>query len=426
MKFTRPRGTSDLFGERMERWRGAEAALTSYLGRAGYREIRTPIFESTELFTRAVGEGTDIVSKEMYTFADKKGRSLTLRPENTAPVMRAYLENGLYRSGGVARFFYLGPMFRYDRPQAGRFRQFHQIGAEAIGSPGPAVDAEVIDVSLGLYRTLGFPPLEVRLNSVGCPICRARYRDVLTKALADLKDELCDTCRDRTGVNPLRIFDCKECEGAKRKLPVISDYLCEECREHFTELRAILDAMGVVHTIDPLLVRGLDYYTKTAYEIVHPGLGAQNALCGGGRYDGLAEDCGGPHIPAVGFSAGMERLLDVTPADFTRERAEPGPDVYVALLDEAHSAAALSLARDLRDRGASAVVDLSGRSLKKQLKAASEAGAAHSVIIGLAEIAPGSAAVKVMSTGEQQTAPLAELVSRIESQRERARGRNTT
>ncbi len=426
MKFTKPRGTSDLFGERMERWRAAEAALTSYLGRSGYREIRTPIFESTELFTRAVGEGTDIVTKEMYTFADKKGRSLTLRPENTAPVMRAYLENGLYRAGGIARFFYLGPMFRYDRPQAGRFRQFHQIGAEAIGSPGPAIDAEMIDVSLGLYRALGFPALEVRLNSVGCPICRARYREVLTKALTELADELCDTCRERTGINPLRIFDCKECEGSKGKLPFISDYLCDECRAHFEGLRGILDTMGVVYTLDPLLVRGLDYYTKTAYEIVHPGLGAQNALCGGGRYDGLAEDCGGPHIPAVGFSAGMERLLDVTPADFMRDRGEPGPEVYVAVLDEARSAEAISLARDLRERGASAVVDLSARSLKKQLKAASDAGAGLSVIIGLSELEPGTAAVKIMETGEQYAAPSAELVSRIESERERARGRNTT
>jgi histidyl-tRNA synthetase len=422
MKFTRPRGTADLYGERMERWRAAEAALTSYLLRAGYREIRTPIFESTELFTRAVGEGTDIVSKEMYTFADKKGRSLTLRPENTAPVMRAYLENGLYRSGGVSRLFYLGAMFRYDRPQAGRFRQFHQIGAEAIGSPGPGVDAEIIDVSLGLYRALGFPPLEVRLNSVGCPVCRAHYRDVLTRALESLRDELCDTCRDRTGVNPLRIFDCKECDAAKRKLPVIADYLCNACRAHFTRLREILDAMGISYTLDPLLVRGLDYYTKTAYEIVHPGLGAQNALCGGGRYDGLAEDCGGPHIPAVGFSAGMERLLEVAPEERLRAEAAPGPEVYVAVLEEARSAEALKIASALRERGGSALVDLSGRSIKRQLKAASEAGARLCVIIGLAEVEGQSAAVKIMETGEQFTAPLTELVSRIESHGERARG----
>ncbi|HVO76621.1 MAG TPA: ATP phosphoribosyltransferase regulatory subunit, partial [Candidatus Bathyarchaeia archaeon] len=211
MKFTRPRGTNDFFGERLEVWRFVELALADYLRRCGYREMRTPIFESTELFVRAVGEATDIVSKEMYTFADKKGRSLTLRPENTAPVMRAFLENGLNRTGGVARFYYIGPMFRYDRPQAGRFRQFHQIGAEALGSAGPAVDAEIIDASLGLYRVLGMPPLEVRLNSVGCPVCRPKFKEILTVSLGGLKEELCAACLERTLTNPLRIFDCKEC-----------------------------------------------------------------------------------------------------------------------------------------------------------------------------------------------------------------------
>jgi len=422
MKYTRPRGTNDFFGAAMERWRAAEARLVASLIRSGYREIRTPIFESTELFTRAVGEGTDIVSKEMYNFADKKGRSLTLRPENTAPVMRAYLENGLYRSGGIARFFYLGPMFRYDRPQAGRYRQFHQIGAEAIGSPGPAIDAEIIDVSLGLYRALGFPPLEVRLNSVGCPACRARYRVVLSERLAALSERLCGTCRDRSATNPLRIFDCKECEDVKPKLPHITDHLCEACRDHFTRLQGILSEMSIPFVIDPLLVRGLDYYTKTAFEIVHPGLGAQNALCGGGRYDGLSEDCGGPPIPAVGFSAGMERLMEVAPETPAGGEAERSPTVCVIVLDESGSARALGHARSLRARGIETAVDLSGRGLKKQLKAASETGAALSIIVGLSELAADEVAVKRMNTGEQIAVSSGDLVARVETELERGHG----
>ena len=415
MKFAKPRGTNDLFGERMELWRTVEQTLSEYLRACGYREIRTPIFETTELFVRTVGAATDIVAKEMYTFADKKGRNLTLRPENTAPVMRAYLENGLFRSGGITRLYYVGPMFRYDRPQAGRFRQFHQIGAEAIASPGPGIDAEIIDVSLGLYRRLGFPPLEVRLNSVGCPVCRPRFRAVLVEHLAGLTGELGGACVERTGTNPLRIFDCKECGAVKEKLPRITDHLCDACRSHFEALQAMLREMGIAFSLDPLLVRGLDYYTKTAFEILHPALGAQNALCGGGRYDGLAEDCGGPPIPAVGFSAGLERLLEAAPASFGAGDRAREADIYCAVLDDSSIARALSVARELRERGFGVLVDLSGRSLKRQMKAASDAEALVAVIIGLGELASGTAAVKNMRTGEQEAAPfdgLAALVTR--------------
>lgn len=422
MKFTRPRGTNDIFDERMETWSEVERTLAEYLRSCGYREIRTPIFEQTELFVRAVGEATDIVSKEMYTFADKKGRSLTLRPENTAPVMRAYLENGLYRRGGITRLYYSGPMFRYDRPQAGRYREFHQIGAEAIGSPGPAVDAEIIDVSLGLYRALGFPPLEVKLNSVGCPVCRPKFKETLSASLAGLAGELCETCRDRTGTNPLRIFDCKECGPVKEKLPRIADHLCESCRAHFDSLQGMLGAMGIPYALDPLLVRGLDYYTKTAFEILHPLLGAQNALCGGGRYDGLAEDCGGPSVPAIGFSAGFERLLEILPEAFVAARRRRETDVSVAVLDAGSSARALSLARDVRERGFSTVVDLSGRTLKKQLKAASETGALFVVLLGLEELGEDTAALKDMGTGKQTPVKLDGLVSRIAAEMERKNG----
>lgn len=418
MKFRRPRGTSDIFGERMELWRALEETLSGLLRSYGYREIRTPIFEMTDLFVRTVGEGTDIVTKEMYTFLDKKGRSLTLRPENTAPVMRAFLENGLHRKGGIARFYYLGPMFRYDRPQTGRYRQFHQIGAEAIGSLNPSVDAEIIEVSLNIYRILGFPPLDVKLNSVGCPVCRPRFKEVLTKALTDRKNELCDNCTERVVINPLRIFDCKECGDIKAGLPVITDHLCEECKHHFNALQGILHDIEVDFTFDPLLVRGLDYYTKTAFEIVHPKLGAQNALCGGGRYDGLAEDCGGGHIPAVGFSAGMERLIETLPQDSAVRRRGGAVDIYFIPIADAGQAQALVLASGLRAAGFTALVDLSGRNMKKQLKAASELETSFTVFIGTEELERGAAAVKNMGTGFQESVPFDGIVEFMKKERE--------
>ncbi len=422
MKYTKPRGTNDFFGERMEDWSLVERALTGYLGSCGYREIRTPIFEATELFVRTVGEATDIVTKEMYTFPDRKGRSLTLRPENTASVMRAYLENGLYRAGGIARYYYAGPMFRYDRPQAGRYRQFHQIGAEALGSKGPAIDAEIIDTSLGLYRALGFPELEVRLNSVGCPACRPAFKTVLTARLEGLRGELCGACLERTATNPLRIFDCKECGPVKERLPRITDHLCADCRAHFEKLRELLGGMGIRYALDPLLVRGLDYYTKTAFEILHPALGAQNALCGGGRYDGLAEDCGGPSIPAVGFSAGMERLMEILPGQFAAARRGRRTDVYVVVLDEALDAGAMRMARELRAAGRSVLVDLSERGLKRQLKAASDELAPLAVIVGLTETGPGAVALKNMKTGEQRPVETGALAAAVAGELEHTDG----
>ncbi len=421
MKFKRPRGTNDLFGAQMERWLEVESRLTSFIRGYGYAEIRTPIFESTDLFIRAVGEGTDIVSKEMYTFNDKKGRSLTLRPENTAPVMRAYLENGLHRTGGLTRFYYIGPMFRYDRPQAGRYRQFHQVGVEAIGSQNPAVDAEVIEISLGIYGVLGFPPLDVRLNSVGCPVCRPAFTEILKEELKGMKDSLCVNCGERALVNPLRIFDCKECDEVKGRLPVITDHLCGECRDHFDRLRTILDGLRIEYTHDPLLVRGLDYYTKTAFEILHPELGAQNALCGGGRYDGLAEDCGGGFTPAVGFSAGLERLVETLPGEFAVDEARAEGSAYFVPLEESAEIRALTAADELRGGGGAAVVDLSGRGLKKQLKAASDGGYSYAVIIGADEMRSGEAAVKDLESGEQEKVPFASLASYIRSRTEEER-----
>ena len=401
----------------MRSWMKVEEMLAALAGRYGYSEIRTPVFEVSELFVRAVGEATDIVSKEMYVFTDKKGRSLTLRPENTAPVMRAFIENGLHRTGGISRFWYQGPMFRYDRPQAGRYRQFHQFGAEAIGHPGPAIDAEIIDLSLAVYRMFGFEGLEVRLNSVGCPVCRPEFLDVLRGALVEYSGELCENCRERADVNPMRIFDCKECGDIKTKLPLITDHLCSECSEHFRELQAILREMKVEFILDPLLVRGLDYYTKTAYEVLHPGLGGQNALCGGGRYDGLAEECGGGSIPAVGFSAGMERLMENLPEELAGKIGLDPVDAFFILPDASTSAAVLSIAGRLRSEGVRISIDLSGRSMKKQMKAASESGTPLAVIIGPDELEKKEAAVKVLASGGQENVPFEGLAARILQER---------
>ncbi|MCK4549994.1 MAG: histidine--tRNA ligase [Candidatus Krumholzibacteria bacterium] len=417
MRFKKPRGTQDLFGDRMRSWAKVEEMLAALAGGYGYSEIRTPVFEVSDLFVRAVGEGTDIVSKEMYAFADKKGRSLTLRPENTAPVMRAFLENGLHRSGGITKFWYQGPMFRYDRPQAGRYRQFHQFGAEAIGHPGPAVDAEIIDLSLAIYRMFGFTNLEVRLNSVGCPVCRPGFLNILRNALGSMKSELCGTCSERAITNPMRIFDCKECVDIKNRLPVITDHLCDECSEHFEGLQSILRGMKVDFMLDSLLVRGLDYYTKTAYEVLHPGLGGQNALCGGGRYDGLAEECGGGKIPAVGFSAGMERLMENLPEEFAGKIGLDPVDAFFILPDESVSAEVLRIAGELRSAALRVSVDLSGRSMKKQMKVASESGAPLAVIIGPEEIEKKEAAVKVLASGGQESVPFAGLSARIFQER---------
>lgn len=413
MKYKRPRGTQDLFGERMLVWADVERRLQSLAQRYGYSEIRTPLFEVSDLFVRAVGESTDIVSKEMYTFEDRKGRSLTLRPENTAPVMRAFIENGLHRSGGISRFWYLGPMFRYDRPQAGRYRQFHQFGAEALGAAGPAIDAEIIDLSLAVYRTFMLEGLEVRLNSVGCPECRPAFRRALGSRLEGMRGDLCGTCAERALVNPMRIFDCKECGEIMTRLPVITDHLCGECRAHFEGLQGILRGMRIEFILDPLLVRGLDYYTRTAYEVVHPGLGGQNALCGGGRYDGLAQECGGPPIPAVGFSAGMERLLENLPAASAAGFEGGALDAVFVLPDAQAEGAALALAAGLRAAGLGVGVELSGRSMKKQMRAAADSGAAFAVILGPDELEARRATVKDLAAGGQESIPFDLLGGRL-------------
>ncbi len=382
MKYSRPRGTQDILPPEIHVWRYVEGVFEAAFERYGYEPVRTPIFEFTEVFLRSVGEATDIVSKEMYTFLDRGGRSLTLRPENTAAVIRAYLENGLHRRGGIARLCYTGPMFRYDRPQAGRYRQFHQVGVEAIGSLNPILDVETIDIVMTALEALGFDELTVKLNSVGCAECRKSYLVVLKRELENVKDRLCTDCDERALRNPMRVFDCKRCEEVKGDLPAISDHLCDGCAEHFDEVKRHLDLLGRGYNVDPRLVRGLDYYTRTTFEVLHGSLGAQNALCGGGRYDDLVEQCGGPPTPAVGFSAGIERIISVLPEGGSAlRRREPASDFYVICLDEEVAGRVLMAARALRVFG-KVEIDATGRTLKKQLKNAEKRGARVAVIIG--------------------------------------------
>lgn len=380
MKYTRPRGTHDVTPAEISRWLGVEGAFQRAFGRYGYRGIRTPIFESTDLFVRAVGEQSDIVTKEMYTFTDRGGRSLTLRPENTASVIRAYLENGMHRWGGIQRLWYVGPMFRYDRPQAGRYRQFHQVGGEAIGSDSPALDAEIIQLVVEALAALGFAGLDVRVNSVGSESSRGRYRGVLLDAIEALGAEFTPEALERYRKNPLRIFDSKEYgPKLKEKLPVISQHLVGEDADHFARVKELLRAIGVAFTEDPHLVRGLDYYTRTVFEVYHGEHGAQSALCGGGRYDALVAECGGPDTPAIGFSAGLERIVEALAASHaTTEDAAPG--YYVMCVGVGAESRALQAAKVLRAFG-SVELDVSGRSQKTQLEAASKKKARVAVLI---------------------------------------------
>jgi histidyl-tRNA synthetase len=382
MKYSRPRGTQDIIPPEIDKWRYLEDAFQTTFDRFGYRGIRTPIFESTDLFVRAVGEETDIISKEMYTFTDRGGRSLTLRPENTASVIRAYLENGMHRWGGIQRLYYFGPMFRYDRPQAGRYRQFHQVGAEAIGSINPALDVELIQVVIQTFEELGFKNIELKLNTVGSAASRGPYRDLLLEAIEGVGEELSTSAIERYRNNPLRIFDSKDYgESLKKKLPVITEHLPPEEMDHFARVKELLSATGIAFDEDPYLVRGLDYYTKTVFEVYHEERGAQSALCGGGRYDDLIEQCGGPATAAIGFSVGIERVIDSLPDDspVVKESGET-VDYYVACADDGASARALRAATELRSFG-NVEADLSGRSVKKQLQAAGKKRARIAVVV---------------------------------------------
>jgi histidyl-tRNA synthetase len=408
------KGARDILPEETGRWQFVEAAARSLFERYGFREIRTPILESTELFRRGIGEGSDIVAKEMYTFADRKGRSLSLRPEATAPVARAYIEHRLDRRSEIERLYYIGPMFRYERPQKGRTRQFSQIGAEVMGGDHPAIDAETIEMVMTFVEALGIAGAGLVLNSVGCPVCRPGYRDVLVRALQPLADRLCNDCRRRLRENPLRCFDCKV--PADRAIlaaaPAILEHVCEVCRDHFARVRACLEALGVGFRIDPRLVRGLDYYRRTAFEVIQEGLGAQNALLGGGRYDGLIEGLGGPPVPGFGFAAGLDRLVLSLPE--TAPIPEAAPDVVMVTQGEESIGRALEVAQRLRRAGLRVILDpLPGKSLKAQMRRAHDRRARFAAILGERELSEHVVTLRTMADGTQVSVPEDAIEARI-------------
>ncbi|OPY58542.1 MAG: Histidine--tRNA ligase [Pelotomaculum sp. PtaU1.Bin035] len=412
MLTTRPRGTSDIIPGEVETWQYLEREVRRICSEYGYAEIRTPVFEHTELFLRGVGDTTDIVEKEMYTFIDRGDRSITLRPEGTASAVRAYLEDKLYAGPQPVKLFYTGPMFRYDRPQAGRFRQFHQFGAEVFGSHDPAVDAEVMAMTMDFYGRLALKGLELHINSVGCPACRPALRSKLREFFLPHIGALCPNCRDRFEKNPLRILDCKE--GPCRKLganaPATVDCLCEDCHSHFESVKKHLDLLDLPYQVNRRLVRGLDYYTHTAFEIMARDIGAQSSIGGGGRYNGLVETCGGPSTPGIGYALGMERIILAMKSQGITTPGISGPDVFVVTAGQAAASEAFRLLFKIRGSGISADKDYLNRSLKAQMKYAGKAGAKFVVIIGEEELAQGVARVRNMDSKEQVTVTSGEVV----------------
>lgn len=360
----------------------------------GYREIRTPIFESTELFTRGVGEETDIVQKEMYTFVDKGGRSLTLRPEGTAPTIRAFIENSMINDGLPQRFYYIGPMFRYERPQAGRLRQFHQFGIELIGSAESSADVEVIQLAKSFLDSLGLNSYKIYVNSIGCPKCRTEYKNALKQYYLQHYEEICEDCKKRFHSNIMRLLDCKKDVEIAQKAPKTVDYLCNECKEHYEEFKHTLNGLNIVFEEDGNLVRGLDYYTRTVFEVKHNLLGAQSAILAGGRYDGLCKELGGADLPALGFAAGIERLVLAIRSEQLQIPYDPYCDVYVAPLDEKTVIKAFEISDSLRKRGIAVVSDVNLRPIKAQLKHANKLNAIIAVIIGEDELSKNTVQVK--------------------------------
>ncbi len=413
-----PRGTKDILPDTVGDWRYIEEKIRALCKRYGYEEIRTPVFEHTELFQRGIGEATDVVDKEMYTFEDRGGRSITLRPENTAAAVRAYLQNKLYAENALEKLFYIGSMFRYDRPQAGRMREFHQFGVEALGESNPSVDAEIILLAIDFLQSLGLKDLVLSLNSVGCPKCRSVYRQKLQDFFKDKLEDLCDDCRDRFDRNPLRILDCKADSDKPymQDAPKITDCLCDECNEHFHKVQELLTAAGVEYELDSRLVRGLDYYTKTAFEIKYSPLGAQSAVAGGGRYDGLIEEIGGNPTPAVGFATGLERVLLALEKQGLLPEKENSVDAFVVALGEAAQLEGFKLLNKLRNAGISALMDFAGRSMKAQMKQANKKNARFVLILGDDEVRDSVVTLKDMSNSEQRKIAIDEVINTISAE----------
>lgn len=397
------KGTEDVLPKDSYRWQFVEDVMRKESAAYGFKEIRTPVFEHTELFARGVGQTTDVVQKEMYTFDTKGGESVTLRPEGTAGAARAVLEHGLVNDSLPIKASYFVSCYRYEKPQAGRLREFHQFGLECYGTQSPAADAELICAAQSIFDRLGIKQLRLEINSIGCPTCRAEYHKALKEYFYGYKDELCETCNSRLEKNPMRILDCKSpvCSKIAQGAPKITDYLCDECKEHFASVQKYLDAAGVEYTVNPTIVRGLDYYTKTVFEFVTDFIGAQGTVCGGGRYDGLIEELGGKHLPSLGFAMGIERLLMLMDKQGIEIPKPSTCDLYVAVMGESASLKSFEIIKAVRSCGLIAETDIVGRGLRAQMKYADKIGAKFSMVLGENEIEQGKAVIKNMSSGEQ-------------------------
>lgn len=407
------KGTKDVLPKDVHKNQYIEGTCLDIASKYGYKEIRTPVFEHTELFQRSVGDTTDVVQKEMYSFDDKGGRNITLRPEGTAGAARSFLENGLSNEALPQKVCYITSCYRYEKPQAGRLREFHQFGIECFGTQSPLADAEIISLAKSIFDELGVTDLSLEINSIGCPECRAEYHKALKEYFSAKKDELCDTCRERLERNPMRILDCKSpvCSEISKNAPVVIDYLCNDCKEHFEAVKKYLNTAGIEYTVNPQIVRGLDYYTKTVFEFVSNSIGAQGTVCGGGRYDGLIEELGGQKTPSLGFGMGLERLMLLLEAQGCEFPESEKPDLFIVALGDKATLKAIEIAKDMRAEGFSCQYDLNGRGLRAQMKYADKLGAKFTIVLGDNEIDEGIAKLKNMTSGEETEIALATFVS---------------
>lgn len=417
MNIKAPKGTQDIMPEEVYKWHFLENKLREICEKFGYRELRTPTFEHTELFKRGVGETTDVVQKEMYTFEDKKGRSITLKPEGTAPVVRSFVESSMASNPQPTKLYYITPCFRYEKPQAGRLREFHQFGVEAFGSSEPTIDAEIMILADRVFREFGIKDVLLNINSIGCPTCRAKYQEILKAFLSEKKDKLCQTCQERFDKNPMRILDCKveTCQNEIEGAPLMLDYICEECQNHFEEVKDYLNAANINFEVNPKIVRGLDYYTKTAFEFVSHNIGAQGTVCGGGRYDGLVEQIGGPKVSGIGFGMGLERLLLVLENSGFETPKPNNCQVFFVSLGEAARKTVFKMVQEMREENISADMDHLARSAKAQFKYSNKLGSQFNITIGDTELEKEMAMVKNMETGQQEEIAFNQLTGYIQN-----------
>lgn len=409
------KGTNDILPEESHNWQFVEGKMLETASQFGFKEIRVPVFEHTEVFLRSVGDTTDVVQKEMYTFDDKGGRSITLRPELTAGVIRSAIEKGLVNAALPQKLCYIGGCYRYEKPQAGRLREFHQFGVECVGAAAPNADAEVISLAGAVLENIGIKNISLEINSIGCPECRKEYHKALKEYFSKNTDTLCDTCKDRLDRNPMRILDCKSpiCSEIAENAPVVIDFLCDDCKNHFESVKANLTAMNIDFKVNPKIVRGLDYYTRTVFEFVSNDIGAQSTVCGGGRYDGLIAQMGGPQTPSLGFAMGIERLMMVLKAQNAELPEAHTCDLFIATLGENAMLKASALCKELRDEGYKAETDICGRGLKAQMKYANKIGAKFTLVLGDNEVENGKASLKNMSNSSEKEINLNELTEEL-------------